>query len=185
MLYDGDRVCCHLSGRWLELVGDHHAIAAYGITVEQYREMFCLFGNVTAAAPATPELRRRSMLEQIAGGQRDQSVLLAPSLPTVWRWRSLRVVRPDVARGWYLTRSGELDPFEPGQRSHRKVLGRCSDCGHESRTSPDERTSGGKGCPACGRRRSIAASIDRGHRFLRTGRSRLSVQTCSPNGIQC
>lgn len=51
MLYDGDRVCCHSSGRWLELVGGRHVIAAYGITVEQYREMFRLFGNgITARA---------------------------------------------------------------------------------------------------------------------------------------
>lgn len=181
MLYEGDRVCCHSSGRWLELVGGRHVIAADGIAVDQYRAMFCLFSNVTTAAPATPELRRRSMLEQIASGQTGQSVLGTPSLPTFWRWWSLGVVRPDVAREWHLIRGGELDPFETGQHSHRKGLGRCSDCGHEWRTSPDERTSGGKGCPPCGRRRSI----DRGHRSLRPGRPRLSVQTCSPNGIQC
>jgi Probable Zinc-ribbon domain len=164
MLYDGDRACCHLCGRWLRLVGGQHLIAAHGITLLEYREMFCLFGNVTTAAPDLTERKRSSMLDQIASGERDQSVLGAPSPPTVGRWRSLAVLRPELARELHPTRNGELDPSVLGQRSHRGVWWRCAKCGHEWRTSPNERTSAGKGCPACGRRRSIAATVDRNRR---------------------
>jgi Probable Zinc-ribbon domain/ROS/MUCR transcriptional regulator protein len=161
MLYERDLVCCHLCGRWLQLVGGQHLIAAHGITLLEYREMFCLFGNVTTAAPDLTERKRRSMLEQIASGERDQSVLGAPSPPTVGRWRSLAVLRPDLLQEWHRTRNGELDPHTLGQSTHRRVWWHCGKCGHEWRTSPNERTSAGKGCPACGRRRSIAATVDR------------------------
>ncbi|MDQ6819698.1 MAG: hypothetical protein M3076_05065 [Actinomycetota bacterium] len=45
-----------------------HVISAHGIRVEQYREMFRLFGNVSTAAPETSERKRRSMLDEIATG---------------------------------------------------------------------------------------------------------------------
>jgi len=51
MLYDGDRVCCHLCGRWLKMVGGQHLIAAHDLTLEQYREMFRLLASATTAAP--------------------------------------------------------------------------------------------------------------------------------------
>jgi DNA-directed RNA polymerase subunit RPC12/RpoP len=164
MLYDGDRVRCHLCGRSLKMVGGSHLLAAHDMTLEQYREMFRLFGTVTTAAPETSERKRRTMLEQIASGERDQSVLGPPSPPTVGRWRSLAVLRPGLMREWHPTRNGELDPYKIGQHTHRKAWWCCSECGHEWQTSPNERTSAGKGCPACGRRRSIAATVERNRR---------------------
>jgi hypothetical protein len=165
MAYDGDRVRCHLCGRWLKMVGGQHLLAAHDMTTSEYREMFHLFGNVTTVAPETRERKRRSMLAQIASGERDQSVLGNPSTPTVGRWRSLAVLRPDLMDEWHRTRNGGLDPYRIGQRTHLKVWWRCRECGHEWRVSPNERTSAGKGCPACGRRRSIAATIERNRRF--------------------
>jgi len=74
------------------------------------------------------------------------------------------VLHPGLMREWHPTRNGELDPYRIGQHTHRKVWWCCSECGHEWQTSPNERTSAGKGCPACGRRRSIAATVERNRR---------------------
>lgn len=165
MWRDGDRVRCHLCGRWLKMVGGQHLIAAHEMTLEQYREMFCLLGNVSTAAPETSQRKRSTMLEQIAIRERDQSVLGPPSPPTVGRWRSLAVLRPDLMDEWHPTRNGELDPHRLGQHTHRKVWWRCRECGHEWQTSPNQRTSAGRGCPACGLRRPIAATVQRNRRF--------------------
>lgn len=138
MLYDGDRVRCHLCGRWLKMVGGQHLIAAHDLTLEQYREMFRLLASTTTAAPETSE--------------------------------------------WHPTRNGELDPYKIGQHAHRKVWWRCSECSHEWQASPNERTSAGRGCPACGRRRSIAATVDRNGRF-RVSRER-SIAVVRPDLLE-
>src|ERR1700680_3105146 len=39
MRYDGDRVQCHLCGRWLKMVGGSHLVSAHGIAIGEYREM--------------------------------------------------------------------------------------------------------------------------------------------------
>jgi DNA-directed RNA polymerase subunit RPC12/RpoP len=144
--------------------------------------MFRLLGNVTTAAPETSERKRRTMLEQIASGERDQSVLGQPSPPTVRRWRSLAVLRLDLIAEWHPTSNGELDPYRIGQHTHRKVWWRCSECSHEWQASPNERTSAGRGCPACGRRRSIAATVDRNRRF-RVSRER-SIAVVRPDLLE-
>ena len=64
MRYDGDRVQCHLCGRWLKKVGGSHLIAAHGITTAEYREMFHLYTSTSTIAPETAERKRASMLEQ-------------------------------------------------------------------------------------------------------------------------
>ena len=165
MVCEGDRVRCHLCGRWLKMVGGSHLLSAHGVRLERYREMFRLFGNATTAAPETTARKRRTMREQIASGARDQSVLGGASPPTVGRWRSLAVLRPDLMREWHPTRNVELDPYKIGQHSHRRVWWRCGECGHEWAASPNERTSAGRGCPVCARRRSIAATVERNRRF--------------------
>ena len=144
--------------------------------------MFHLYGNVSTAAPETTERKRELMREQIATGERDQSVLGPPSPPTVGRWRSLAVLRPELMAEWHPRRNGDLDPYRIGQHAHRKVWWRCSDCGHEWQTSPNQRTSRGRGCPECGRRRSIAANVDRGRRF-RASPER-SIATVRPDLMQ-
>lgn len=171
MLYDADRVRCHLCGRWLKMVGGQHLIVAHGVTLEQYRELFHLFATTSTAAPETSARKRRTMLEQISTGERDQSVLGPASPATVRRWRSLAVLRPDLLGEWHPTRNGDLDPYKLGQHTHRKVWWRCRECGHEWQSSPNERTSAGRGCPACGRRRSVAATVAR-NRSLRVARER-------------
>ena len=166
MRYDGDRVQCHLCGRWLKMVGGSHLIAAHEMTVVEYRELFRLFGNMTTAAPRTSERKRQTMLEQIVTGQRDQSVLgEGSSPPTVARWRSVATLHPGLMAEWHEQRNGDLDPYSLGQHSHRKVWWRCRQCGAEWQASPNQRTSAGRGCPACGRRRSIAATIQRNRSY--------------------
>lgn len=66
---------------------------------------------------------------------------------------------PDLLTEWHPTRNVEIDPYKIGQHSHRSVWWRCSQCSHEWRGTPNHRTSGKHGCPACGRRRSIEATI--------------------------
>ena len=78
MRYDGDRVQCHLCGRWFKMVGGNHTISAHDMTVAEYRELFRLNGNVSTVAPETAERKRETMLAQIASGERDQSVLGQP-----------------------------------------------------------------------------------------------------------
>jgi len=60
---------------------------------------------------------------------------------------------------WHATRNADLDPYEVGVHSKRRVCWRCRACGHEWAQSPKARTQG-HGCPACARRRSIAALIE-------------------------
>jgi hypothetical protein len=67
MLQDGDRVRCHLCGRWLRTVAGQHLIAAHQMTTEEYRELFHLDVSASTACADTSELTRASMLDQIAG----------------------------------------------------------------------------------------------------------------------
>jgi len=99
MRYDGDRVQCHLCGRWLKWVGGTHLARTHGWTIEQYRDTFRLPRNVSTVAPETAELKRGQMLEQIHAGRRDQSALPRGIVPaTVGAWRSLAVLRPAAGR---------------------------------------------------------------------------------------
>lgn len=115
MRYDGDRVQCHLCGRWFKMVGGNHTIAAHDMTVAEYRELFRLNGNVSTVAPETAERKRKTMLAQIASGERDQSVLGQPSPPTVPRWRSLSALHPLLMVEWHSTRNCDVDPDNVGR----------------------------------------------------------------------
>ena len=162
MRYDGDRAQCHLCGRWLKQVGGIHTLAAHDMTADEYRELFHLLGSVSTAAPDTSARKRATMLEQIATGRRVQPYEYAPAErvppgpPTVGRWRSLAVLRPDLAAELHPTRNGGLDPYALGPYSNRKVWWRGSDCGHEWWMSP-KRRSRRRGCPSL-----RARAVDRG-----------------------
>jgi transposase-like protein len=164
MRYDGDRVQCHLCGHWLKMVGGSHLITAHGITVAEYREMFHLHGTDSTVAPELSERKRRAMVAQIASGERDQSVLGKAPPATVQRWRSLAALHPQLMAEWHPTRNRELDAHKVGQYSRLKVWWRCRDCKHDWQATPHERTFAGSGCPACVRRRRIAATIERNRR---------------------
>jgi Probable Zinc-ribbon domain/ROS/MUCR transcriptional regulator protein len=146
------------------MVGGSHLIAAHGITVAEYREMFHLHANDSTVAPETSERKRRTMLAQIARGERDQSALGPPSPPTVQRWRSLAVLHPELMAEWHPVRNHDLDPYKIGQYSRLKVWWRCRTCGHEWQATPHDRAYSGRGCPACARRRRIATTIERNRR---------------------
>ena len=180
MRYDGDRVQCHLCGRWLKMVGGSHLIAAHGVTVAEYREMFRLHGNDSTVAPEVSERKRRAMVAQIASGERDQSVLGKSPPATVQRWRSLAALHPALMAEWHRTRNNEIDPSKVGQYSRLKIWWRCRQCGHDWQATPHERTFAGSGCPSCVRRRRIAATIERNRRaeVRPEGRSRWCARTC-------
>jgi predicted transcriptional regulator len=57
MLQDGDRVRCHLCGRWLRMVAGQHLIAAHGMTTDEYRELFHLDVTRSTACTETSELK--------------------------------------------------------------------------------------------------------------------------------
>ena len=137
MRRDGDRVQCHLCGRWLKMVGGQHLLAAHDITTVQYREMFRLLITTSTVASDTQERKRRSMLKQIASGERDQTALNRIATGNVSRWRSLGALRPDLLPEWNSTRNGEISPFAIGQHSHRQTWWRCQTCGPRG------------GCPTC------------------------------------
>lgn len=161
MVYDGDRALCHLCGRWFKMVGGSHTMSAHGITAAEYRELFHLRGIVSTAGPGTSQRKRRTMLEQIASGEREQPDGSERSAPSSSRWRSLGTRYPGLLREWHPTRNGAVDPFKTGPYAKRKVWWRCHECSHEWQASPHQRTSVGRGCPVCGRRRSIAATVER------------------------
>jgi Probable Zinc-ribbon domain len=73
------------------------------------------------------------------------------------RERSLAVLRPDLAAELHPTRNGELDPYQLGAGSRRRLWWRCGSCGHEWRTAVRGRSSEGYGCPRCARERRVAA----------------------------
>jgi rubrerythrin len=177
MAYDDDRVQCHLCGKWFKWVGGAHLRQGHGWSLDEYREAFQLLRTTTTASPATSTLKRKRMFEQIAAGQRvppdheEAKRRRAKQDPTVARWRSLAAMRPDLAAELHPTRNGKLDPYALGRHSHRAVWWRGVDCGHEWQMSPNERTSAGRGCPTCGKGRSIAATIERNRQPIPPERS--------------
>jgi ssDNA-binding Zn-finger/Zn-ribbon topoisomerase 1 len=138
--------------------------------------MFRLLPKITTAAPATSARMRRITLEQIASGKRVQPSDLPQSEQTrsraakrTQRWRSLAAARPEMAAQLHPLRNDGVDPGTIAPNSHRLLWWRCSKCGHEWEASPHDLA--GRGCPACGRRRTIAATILRSQQPAPPGRS--------------
>jgi ssDNA-binding Zn-finger/Zn-ribbon topoisomerase 1 len=178
MRYDGDQVQCHLCGRWLKIVGAIHIRVAHEITLDEYRELFHLRRNVSTAAPDTSKRKRASMLEQIASGERVQPYeqppgkRTPPAPPTVRRFRSLAVLRPDLVVQLHPTRNGDLDPATVGVHSKRRLWWHCTDCGGDWEMPVKLRTrKQAHGCPACGKQRRIAATIARNRQPIAPERS--------------
>jgi hypothetical protein len=105
MRSDGERVQCHLCGRWLKRVGDSHLLAAHGWTTAEYREAFRLNMTASTVGPATRERMRETMLEQIDRGERHYPLTVPPGPPTSAAWRSLGALRPDLLEDWHPTRT--------------------------------------------------------------------------------
>ena len=101
MRSDGDRVQCHLCGRWLKMVGGQHLLAAYDITTARYREMFRLLVTTSTVAPDTQERKTTapcSSRSQVASA--DQTAMNRTTTGNVSRWRSLGALRPDLLPEW-------------------------------------------------------------------------------------
>ena len=105
------------------------------------------------------------MLAQIASGERDQSVLGQPlAADASSDGARSRCSTPQLMDEWHPTRNRDLDPYKVGQYSRLKIWWRCRECGHEWQATPHDRACSGRGCPACARRRRIAATIERNRR---------------------
>jgi hypothetical protein len=82
----------------------------------------------------------------------------APGRYRVQRWRSLAVLRPDLAAELHPTRNGDRDPHALAPTSSRRVWWRCASCGHEWETSVAARARG-DGCRECARRAQIGRRV--------------------------
>jgi ROS/MUCR transcriptional regulator protein len=101
---DEDRVQCHLCGRWYRVIAGSHLHRVHGWTLEEYREAFRLIkGMPTVAAGVSAALAAHTR-------RRAQDGELPADFPPEWRarqdgaaryrvqrWRSLAVLRPDLA----------------------------------------------------------------------------------------
>jgi hypothetical protein len=151
MQSDGERMQCHLCGRWYKMVGGNHLLAAHGWTTAEYREAFLLNLTASTIGPATRELKRDSMLEQIAIGVRGFP-LPKGGRPTLATWRSLAAVHPRLIAEWHPRRNRTLEahginPGTIGARSKRIVWWRRGECGHDWQGTVASRRD--SGCPAC------------------------------------
>jgi hypothetical protein len=90
------------------MVGSNHLFAAHGWTTAEYREAVLLDVTTSTIGPSTRDRKRESMLEQIDRVERKQPVG-GSDLQTTVGWRSLAVLRPDVAAGWHPTRNRTLE----------------------------------------------------------------------------
>jgi hypothetical protein len=97
------------------------------------------------------------------------------------RERSLAVLRPDLASELHPTRNGDLDPFQLGAGSHRRLWWRCRSRGHEWRSAVKGRSGAGYGCPRCARERRATTAQhvprERSLAVLRPGLA--SVASCT------
>src|ERR1700733_1032413 len=100
MRSDGERMQCHLCGRWYRMVGGNHLLSAHGWTTAEYRDAFLLNLTTSTVGPATRELKRGTMLEQIASGTRGYP-LPTGGPPTPAIWRPLAAVHPPPGPAWH------------------------------------------------------------------------------------
>lgn len=151
---DGDRVQCHLCGKWFRFIGGTHLTRTHEWTLSEYREAFQLPSSMATCSRGLSDRRRAQTLQRIADGELPPTRSLAEEgrrrananrqLP---QWRSLAANRPELVRELHPTRNGKLDPKLIATRSHRKLWWRCSH-GHEWRARVYDR-SRGRGCPTC------------------------------------
>jgi rubrerythrin len=152
MRSDGERVQCHLCGRWFKMVGGSHLLAAHGWATSEYRTAFRLNATASTIGPVTRDRKRDSMLDQIDRGERTYPID-ARGLRTAIEWRSLAIRKPDVAADWHPKRNRALerqgvDTRTVGVKSTIEVWWRCHNCGHVWRSAIRLRCAGA-GCPAC------------------------------------
>ncbi len=77
----------------------------------------------------------------------------------------LAAVEPKVAAEWSPTRNGDLTAHHVTRGSGRSVWWRCQ-FGHEWKTTVNERTSKGRGCPRCAKPRKKVTVTGRGRRLV-------------------
>lgn len=164
---DEGKVQCHLCGAWLLAVGGSHLSRVHGWTVREYRDAFRLRQKDATVTEGTSALYRQNAKLRLATGELKptpkggrRTARNTPGEQPVPRWRSLAELRPDLARELHATRNGNIDPKRLAAWATKRVWWRCRSCGHEWQRDVRGRTAGA-GCPACGRQRSIAATLAR------------------------
>ena len=147
-----DRVQCHLCGGWFGLVGASH-LRWHGWTLKEYREAFHLLNRTSTAAPGVSTKLRRNAIDRKATNRRwaNPPPAREPRLTGrgVPRWRSLAERRPDLAGELHPTRNGDLDPYQLGLGSTRRVWWQCGRCGYDWQASISHRVSRGGRCRRC------------------------------------
>src|SRR5919108_730413 len=153
---DEDKVQCHLCGDWFRLVGASH-VRWHGWTLDEYREAFELLKRTsTAAAGVSDKLRRNAITRKETNERWANPPQASGRRPGrgVPRWRSLAALHPELAAQLHPTRNRELNSYQLGAASRRRVWWRCGTCGNDWRTLLSTRTRG-HGCPKCRRLASI------------------------------
>jgi hypothetical protein len=147
-----DRVQCHLCGRWYRVIAGSHLHRVPWLDARRVpRGVPAAEGVPTVALGVSTALaahtRRRVQAGELPAdftpewrARRDSGAGYR-----VQRWRSLAVLRPDLAAELHPTRNGDVDPHSLAPTSSRRVWWRCASCGHEWETSVAARARG-DGC---------------------------------------
>jgi hypothetical protein len=155
---DEDRVQCHRCGCWYRGIAGSHLHRVHGWTIDEYREAFRLMKGVPTVAVGVSTALAAHTRRRVQAGE-----LPADFTPEwrarrgtagryrVQRWRSLAVLRPDLAAELHPTPNGDLDPYAVALHSRRVVWWRCPGCSWEWRASIQGRARGQGRCPGCRR----------------------------------
>jgi predicted nucleic acid-binding Zn-ribbon protein len=146
-----DRVQCHLCGRWFRAVGGAHLRLAHGWTLAEYRIAFQLATSTPTVARQLSAEQRARLIARLAAGELPDPPRPRPSHERTWvaPGRSLGALHPVVARELHPAKNGDIDPLRVGSFSLRRLWWRCTTCGHEWQTTPQNRVGNQRGCPAC------------------------------------
>ena len=70
----------------------------------------------------------------------------------------LQKLAPDLANEFHKTKNGSRTVNNTGVHYNKDVWWQCSECGHEWKTSPNNRAAG-RGCPACFERKTLSLAV--------------------------
>ena len=140
------------AGAGFGLVGASH-LRWHGWTLKKYREAFHLLNRTSTAAQGVSTKLRRNAIDRKATNRHwaNPPPAREPRLTGrgVPRWRSLAERRPDLAGELHPTRNSDLDPYQLGLGSTRRVWWQCGRCGYDWQASISHRVLRGGKCRRC------------------------------------